>query len=389
MTAPATGAQPTARDVADRLCDLLLCFPCAAWEGVRWRVLTRKYEERFSVGVDLAALGLSTPVAAATVLLWNVLGSVDSQDEADPLLRIDDSVSLIPKPGRLGCWPSLYHALHEIARGYGDKGLLLSRLKPLLLRHWHAGFEEGSLGFLSSDGSPAKSRKMKHLVQDVRKWRNERLAWREAQGLRPTQVDEVLAPGLELVPSESHNDLVLRCARRALAAEPTPAQPRALAASPAAGAVEAGGWAGEERRPTDPFDDPFEPPPEASPWKAGEHPWRWSLGTAGFSSTAAGSEAGGPDAVSESCVTPTLSLVDHLERLRPGAASTCGVSSSATLGLPSGSATPVPAAAFAQEGYALVPMWFSLVPSAPQFSVIPQGIVRSICAQFEPRERQS
>lgn len=340
--ASVASAQPSARDVAERLCDLLLCFPCAVCEGVQWRVLVRKYEERYSTRLDIAALGHSTPVAAATVLLWNVLGSVDSDDEANPLLRIDDAVALIPKPGRLGCWPSLYHALHEIVRRHGEKGLLLSRLKPLLLRYWHSGFDESGLGFLSSDGSTSKSRKMKHLVQDVRRWRNERMAWREARGLRPTPVDETLAPSLELSPSDSHNDLVLRCTQRCL---------------PALDSAKAAGRAGGDLGLADPFDDPFEPPPEASPWRAGERARHGGcLSTAGIS-TSAGSEFGAASASASYCATPRLA---------------------------SGAVTPAQAAALAQEGYTLLPVWFSLAPSAPQLSVIPQGIVQSIRAQFEP-----
>ncbi|CAK0788438.1 unnamed protein product [Prorocentrum cordatum] len=346
----APSAQPSARDVAERLCDLFLCFPCAVWEGVQWRVLVRKYEERYSTRLDVAALGHSTPVAAATVLLWNVLGSVDSDDEANPLLRIDDAVALIPKPGRLGCWPSLYHALHEIARRHGEKGLLLSRLKPLLLRYWHAGFDESGHGFMSSDGSTSKSRKMKHLVQDVRRWRNERLAWREARGLRPTPVDEALAPCLELSPSDSHNDLVLRCTPRRL--------PALEAVHGAPG--RAGGCAGAAL--DDPFDDPFEPPPEAGPWRARRGSARQGAcpSTAGLS-TSAGSEFGAASASASAscCATPRLA---------------------------SGAATPAQAAAalLPHEGIALLPLWWSLAPSAPQFSVIPQGIVQSIRSQFEP-----
>lgn len=342
--ASAPSAHPSAIDVAERLCDLLLCFPCAVWEGVQWRVLVRKYEERYAARLDVAALGHSTPTAAATVLLWNVLGSVDSDDEANPLLRIDDAVALIPKPGRLGCWPSLYNALHEIARRHGEKGLLLSRLKPLLLRYWHAGFDESGMGFLSSDGSVSKSRKMKHLVQDVRRWRNERLAWREARGLRPTPVDEALVPALELSPSDSHNDLVLRCTQRCL--------PALASANPA--------WrAGVDAGLADPFDDPFEPPPEASPWRTSERAWHGGcLSIAGLSTSAGGSEAGAASASASYCATPRLA---------------------------SGAVTPAQVAALAQEGYTLLPVWWSLAPPfPPQFSVIPQGIVQSIRARFEP-----
>jgi hypothetical protein len=439
--------------------------------------LARKYEEKYST-LDLAALGHSTPLAAATALLWDVLRVVDSSDEANPVLGVDDAVALTPRPGMLGCWPSLYCALCEIAREHGEKGqhgergLLLSQLKPLLLRHWHAGFDESGLGFLSADGAFSRLRKMKHLVHDVLKWRHQRLAWRQARSLRPTQVDEAVSTHLELVASKSHNDLVLRC-KDAAALTPTATPFKAATAAEAAlagarspSAAEPRGngrasrpsissWAdaadtdddepvsqdrgqgvselrleiellraenaalrsrnrrlGSDReqigcrrptaKPTTPvapesglmadiFDDPFEPPPEASPWKASEQMWRCgSVSNAGFS-TAAGSDAGALDTSSEAwgsetCATPALSLADCFEQLRSGAPSV-SVSGRATPGLASGAVTPAHAAAFAQKGYTFMPMWFTMVPSAPQFSVIPRGIVRNIRAQFEPSER--
>jgi len=97
--------------VAQRLCDLLLQFPAAAFGGVQWRMLTKKYEERYSTQIKIESMGHSSPIAAATALLWDVLRVVDSSDPQNPLLGVDDAVVLSPHPGCMGSWPSLFRAL--------------------------------------------------------------------------------------------------------------------------------------------------------------------------------------------------------------------------------------------------------------------------------------
>lgn len=53
-------------------------------------------------------------------------------------------------------------------------------------------------------------KKMKHLLQALLRWRDERACWRtSAQVYHP--LDAVLEPQLELVASTMHNDLLLRC----------------------------------------------------------------------------------------------------------------------------------------------------------------------------------
>merc|ERR1719362_2482136 len=129
-------------------------------------------------------MGHDSALAAGTALLWDVLRLVQSDDSDNPIVALEDVVALVPQPGRLASWPSLYRALCEIAVSHGTHGtssdeerdgelsheVLFSQLKPLLQAHWHNCFDAGS-------------------------------------------VDEVLRPRLELTPSKKHNDLLLRCVR--------------------------------------------------------------------------------------------------------------------------------------------------------------------------------
>jgi len=206
--------------VAQRLCDLLLSFPAAAAGGVQWCVLARKYEERHGCRLDIKAIGHSCPLAAATALLWDVLRLVDSEDSDNPIVAVEDAVALSPRPGALGSWPSLYKALCTIVltNGFeeqveisgGSHCLLFSQLKPLLEVHWHANFDETSIGFLSEDGTFVRLKKMKHLIQGLIRWRDNRISWRQSTGAAPTHVDEIMLPQLELATSKKHNDLILR-----------------------------------------------------------------------------------------------------------------------------------------------------------------------------------
>lgn len=209
--------------VAQRLCDLLLSFPSAAMGGVQWSTLVKKYEERHATRLDLAALGHMSALAAATALLWDVLRLVDAEDTDNPVVAVEDAVVMSPRPGLLGTWPSLYKTLCKIVQTYGSveprgddpvidggKMLLLSQLKPLLQMHWHANFDERGLGYLSDEGTFIRLKKMKHLVQAVLRWRELRRVWRSTGSPKVTEVDEAVALILELEPSTSHNDLVLR-----------------------------------------------------------------------------------------------------------------------------------------------------------------------------------
>jgi len=223
--APANDASHTSPAVmAQRLCDLLLTFPSAASSGVQWHTLTRKYEERHSARLNIAALGSCSPLAAATALLWDVLRLVDGEDTDNPVVAVEDAVVLTPRPKSLGTWPSLYQTLQKIVLSHGSpekhaevngcevsRGLLLSQLKPLLQTHWHTNFEEGGLGYLSDEGTWVRVKKMKHLVQAVLRWRDQRVAWQAAVGGRPSAVDEAVVQRMDLVPSKRYNDLVLRC----------------------------------------------------------------------------------------------------------------------------------------------------------------------------------
>lgn len=218
-------AAPSPAVVTQRLCDLLLSFPSAASSGVQWHTLARRYEARHSARLDLSALGYSSALTAATALLWDVLRLVDAEDTDNPVVAAEDAVVLVPRPGQLGSWPSLYQTLQKIVLSHGtpekladacngcevSRGLMLSQLKPLLQLHWHTNFEEGSLGYLSDEGTWVRVKKMKHLVQAVLRWRDQRVAWQAAVGGRPTPVDDAIAHRMDLVPCKKYNDLVLRC----------------------------------------------------------------------------------------------------------------------------------------------------------------------------------
>lgn len=216
MAAPST--------VAKRLTDLLHEFPQAAIGGVPWSVLVRKYEERFTGTLDLAAMGHSSALAAASTLLWDVFRKVDGGDPQKIHVAMEDAATLVARPGFMASWPSIYQCLCDVVRSSGSVemestsgpvdgpvySLLLSQLKPLLQSHWHSRFEE-NVSFLKEDGSTMRFKKMKHMVTAVLKWRDLRVEWRRASGQPSTAIDHALRFRLELVASTSHNDLVVRC----------------------------------------------------------------------------------------------------------------------------------------------------------------------------------
>lgn len=216
--------------VAQRMADLLQCFPSAAIGGVQWHTIVRKYEEKHSAQLDLEDLGHTSALAAATALLWDVIRIVEADDTDNPVVAVEDAIALTPSPGALASWPSLYQVLCEVVRSHGSvenqEGagtschvILLSQVKPLLQRHWHSNFDEFGLTYFTEEGSTIKIKKMKHLLQALLRWRSLRMEWRaasstassarKAQG--PGAVDAALEMELSVVPSKKHNDLLLCC----------------------------------------------------------------------------------------------------------------------------------------------------------------------------------
>merc|ERR1719272_2485131 len=116
------------------------------------------------------------------------------------------------QPGAPGTWPSLYQSLCMIINEQGTReeangdekvcSILVSQLKPLLQRHWHNSFDEASLGYLTEEGTPVRVKKMKHLLQALLRWREERVAWKAGSKGGQSPLDVALAPRLELVPSK-------------------------------------------------------------------------------------------------------------------------------------------------------------------------------------------
>lgn len=404
--------------VARRLCDLLLSFPCAASGGVQWQVLVSKYEERHSQQLDLTALGQTSALGAATALLWDVLRIVDREDSDNPVVGVEDGVALTPQPGLLGCWPSLYQVLCNIVVEHGaaqqemalnqelglnTHSLLLSQLRPLLERHWHASFDESSLGFRGEDGTFVRFKKMKHLLHAVLRWRDERQAWQRSRNGKHTAIDEVLIPNLELVPSKKHNDLMLCCSSSADCIATQVDRPRTPSSASSTTVVSDNGSSDlqqevqrlrsenrdlrvmaeelskqksekfpeqqlpEPQLPADIFDDPFEPPPEMHSWM------RWET-----MSQKSSSEVGSTYAGSE---------VNLFSMPRRTISSSSGWQSECTSVFASGSATPIHHAPVMQAGCTVVPTWFPFIQALPMgtvdVSVIPRGIVQSAREQIE------
>lgn len=212
------------RTVAQRLTDLLQNFPAAAAGGVQWSTLARKYEERHNMRLDLEALGYNSPLAATTALLWEVLRLVDSEDTDNPVVAVEDSVALAPKPGCVASWPSLYKALCSVIQEHGvvqedngERGILVSQLKQLLQRHWHSTFDETTFNYFTDEGSFVKIKKMKHLLTALLRWRSQRVEWaEETKRGHNSDLDKSMELELELVPSKRHNDLILRIGRPCL-----------------------------------------------------------------------------------------------------------------------------------------------------------------------------
>jgi len=323
----------------------------------------------------------------------------------------------------------LYKALCSIVLNHGSPGdssnlsvccLSLSQLRPLLERHWQANFDESSLSFRNEEGSLVRMKKMKHLLQQLLRWREQRRAWQQTKGLPPAAVDKALDPKLELVPCKKQHDLMLCCsaleepinfaprapssseqhehtiaipegehgagvgnlrseverlrvenqelrAKNLQLRESGSPAPKAMGSSPtAAGAVSSGKLVGLR---ADIFDDPFEPPPEMHPWMQ-EHCILTREPSSDFSSTDVGSE------VHYSATSTTLN-----------AASLSGWHSQCASTNASGAITPVCHPPVAQTSCTFLPMWYPFMQSASNcfvdVSVIPRGIVQSAREQFE------
>lgn len=420
--------------MAQRLCDLLLSFPSSAAGGVQWNTLARKYAERHGAKLDLPGLGFPTPLVAATALLWDVLRLVDADDTDNPVVAVEDAMVMVPRPGSLGTWPSLYQTLCNIVQSNGTtddscpsgrqgKSLLLSKLKPLLQIHWHTNFDESGLGYLSDEGTFIRLKKMKHLVQAVLRWRDQRIAWRATSSPKASPVDEALQPFLECVASQRHNDLVLRlvehgefdrtisssrpsCEIRSsagftsqscdgktypqwetelakLRAENSLLRTRNLELEQQPGHMAEGMNLFIPQLAHDPFDDPFEPPPQKSHWTSMTSPTTSTYAASsekGFSmpSGSVTPDLGNPWVShfgSGSHTPASMSLGSSFEAMCSGATTpmqTVG-------GFTSGTATP--------GGVCLVPVWFH--PTNFAFTlgdrgVIPCGIVQQARAFFEP-----
>jgi len=210
----------TPATIAKRMSDLILCFPSAAAEGVQWQTLVSKYNDKYSTPLDIAALGHSSALAAATALLWDNLRLVNGKDQNNPVVGIDDGAAMTAQHDAAATWPSLYKSLCEIVSEHGPiedvvsvgeiprpaRAILVSQLKPLLQRHWHNEFDECSLSYITARGKWVRVKKMKHLLQDLLEWRMQRV-----DCCRHTELDEALEFQLEVVPSKKHNDLLLRC----------------------------------------------------------------------------------------------------------------------------------------------------------------------------------
>jgi len=399
MVAP---EQRSAMVVAKRLCDLLLTFPAAAAGGVQWQVLAKKYEERHAARLDVTVWGHSTALAAASALLWDVLRLVDSEDVDNPVVAVEDSVALTAQPGLLGCWPSLYHALSSIVLEHGTPGvasssMLLSQLRPLLERNWHANFDETGMGFRSEVGTFIRLKKMKHLLTAVIRWREDRHLWRESTGSSPTDVDQALLHKLALLPSNRHNDLVLVCScssnrtqSLSVAACSLPSRHSRVGSGSASSSTGSTDLQMEVERlraenqelraqklqmqgttsieplvalepqlPGDLLDDPFEPPPQKSFW----------LPQGCFS------DCGSTDVDSERAFA-TTPMSDVGRSVSFSFTSQCASSCASGLTTPS-----------QNEMYqTMAPVWFPLMPMlARSFdaSIIPSGIVQSARQQFE------
>lgn len=199
--------------VAQRLGELLFHFPSGAVDGVQWSLLAQKYEEVHKTSLEVRRLGHSTPLAAATALLWDVLRLIEGEDAQNPRVALDDEVTLVPVPGLLGSWPSLYQALNKNVLAAGDlkplkdgdrfhpvRSLSLTKLEPLLRREWDFDFDERGVTYLDSEtGEPLTLNTFQELVEAVLQWRLKRGAWQTGRGGKISAIDRAIESAMELV----------------------------------------------------------------------------------------------------------------------------------------------------------------------------------------------
>lgn len=437
---PATELSVDQQTCSQQLHDLLLSFPAAAVAGVQWKVLMQKYLEHHGTMLDWEALGHATPLAAATWMLPEVLRVVNVEDVDNPFIGIEDKVALVPHPGLLGCWPSLYRALCNIVLKHGSSEsvtegpsdtdppmvrsvLLLAQLRPLLQADWHSQFDDNAMGYCCDDGRFKRVKKIKHMLLTIFKLREQRQTWQKSSGLDASEVDDAIAPLLEIMPSQRHSDIVLRCTRVQLEHRqpeeaprpepwlPTSAQsevgfvpsmtafelqleierlrsdnrklrtrnclleehciltiPEAGISPPSSPGRRGGQRAESDETPRlvhDFFDNPFEPPPQKRAFVQmtdGAPPRQ--------SRTHSSSDVGSTD-MGGSALTTNFS----------------DWQSGCTSASISGTNTPAMRSPFARPGCAYVPMWFPFMnatQSGFDVSIIPSGIVQETCALLEP-----
>eukprot|EP00929_Paragymnodinium_shiwhaense_P078067 TRINITY_DN4038_c0_g4_i1.p1 TRINITY_DN4038_c0_g4~~TRINITY_DN4038_c0_g4_i1.p1 ORF type:complete len:704 (-),score=168.16 TRINITY_DN4038_c0_g4_i1:450-2561(-) len=238
-----------------QLRELLLYFPCAVLDGVRWSVLCKILRER--TPLDLCSAPPPTPSPAFYVAYLADIAYIESHaggSNGDVRLRLrDESALAYCYEGKLACWPLLVQRLTEIVHAHGalqsaldiEAGscgademvhfpaeppdaadpravaVLLSQLKPFLRQYWDPAFEERQVGFFNQAGTYVSVKKMKHLVAELLKWRAKRRSLVAAGTLAPGVVDQALATPIALAVSRKHNDMLLCCPRPAGGGEAT------------------------------------------------------------------------------------------------------------------------------------------------------------------------
>mmetsp|Transcript_16224 Transcript_16224/g.44070 ORF Transcript_16224/g.44070 Transcript_16224/m.44070 type:complete len:341 (-) Transcript_16224:382-1404(-) len=217
----------SAKVIAQRLGELLFHFPAAAVKGVRWSLLMQTYEEVYHSRLDIKRLGYSTALAASTALLWDVLRLTDGEDVDDPVVALEDEATLVLVPGLLGSWPAIYQALSSIVQTSGSlepmkdgnrfhpvRTLTLEKLEPLLKRQWEVDFEEGGVKYLEKDAASALTLStFQEMLEAVLRWTQERTLWLAERNMRPTSIDKVFQPRLEIIESRSDVGEVTVCLR--------------------------------------------------------------------------------------------------------------------------------------------------------------------------------
>lgn len=177
---------------------LLLEFPSAAIDGVRWSVLTDVFGNCH--GLDLRRLDPMT-------LIWEGVRWT-SRTDGEFAIAADDALVLEPSPDSLGHWPALYLACCEAVWSMGSemavesakwRCLPVAMLQPLLRQHYHTDFGDCRLAFLlAEDGSMVQVDGTVDLVLALLEWRNHRVEWQQDRNVPFSAVDVVLLPQIRL-----------------------------------------------------------------------------------------------------------------------------------------------------------------------------------------------